>query len=67
VHRRKDAKGPAALSLAPAASEFQNPERYKVMNRSILLILIGVLAVVAAGAGYMYYQERQSGIEIDIN
>ena len=37
------------------------------MNRNILLVLIVVLAVAAAVAGYLYYQERQSGIDIDIN
>ncbi|MHC5653348.1 hypothetical protein [Stappia sp.] len=37
------------------------------MNRNFLLILIGALAVLAVGASYMYYQERQSGIDIKIN
>ncbi len=37
------------------------------MHRNFLLILIGVLAVVAVVAGYLYYQERQSGIDIEIN
>jgi hypothetical protein len=37
------------------------------MNRNLLLILIGVLAVCLIGAGYLYYQERQSGIHIEIN
>ncbi len=37
------------------------------MDRNILLILIGALAVVAVVAGYLYYQERQSGIEIQID
>jgi len=37
------------------------------MSRSFLLMLIGALAVVAAVAGYLYYQERQSGIDIEIN
>jgi hypothetical protein len=37
------------------------------MNRSFLLIVIGVLAVVAVGAVYLYNQERQSGIEIQID
>lgn len=37
------------------------------MNRNFLLILIVVLAVCAVGAGYLYYQERQSGIAIEIN
>jgi hypothetical protein len=37
------------------------------MSRNTLLILIGVLAACLIGAGYLYYQERQSGIDIEIN
>jgi hypothetical protein len=37
------------------------------MSRNSLLILVGVLAVCLIGAGYLYYQERQSGIDIEIN
>ena len=37
------------------------------MNRSSLLILIGVLVVIAAGASYLYFQERQSGVKIQID
>ncbi|MBL3554269.1 hypothetical protein [Rhodovulum sulfidophilum] len=37
------------------------------MSRHLLLILIGVLAVCLIGAGYLYYQERQSGIDIEIS
>ncbi|PZX23188.1 hypothetical protein H9N28_09175 [Rhodobacter capsulatus] len=37
------------------------------MSRNFLFLLIGVLAVVAAGTGYLYYQERQSGVDIKIN
>ncbi|WP_165354781.1 hypothetical protein [Tropicimonas sp. IMCC6043] len=37
------------------------------MSRSLLLILIGMLAVCLIGAGYLCCQERQSGIEIEIN
>lgn len=37
------------------------------MSRNFLLILIGVLAVCLIGAGYLYYQERQIGIDIEIN
>lgn len=36
------------------------------MNRSSLLVLVGVLAIVAVVASYLYYQERQSGIDIEI-
>ncbi len=37
------------------------------MSRNFLLVLIGVLAVSAVVAGYLYYQERQSGIDIKID
>ena len=37
------------------------------MNRNSLLVLIGLLLVVAVGASYLYYQERQSGIDIQID
>lgn len=37
------------------------------MNQNFLLILIGVLAVCAVGAVYLYYQERQSGIDLKID
>ena len=38
------------------------------MNRNILYLVIGVLAVAAAIFGYQLYQERQktTGIEINI-
>lgn len=41
--------------------------RNHVVNQKFLLILIGTLAVLAAAAGYLYYQERQSGIDIQID
>lgn len=37
------------------------------MNRTFLLMLIGALAVTSAVLGYLYYQERQSGVDIKIN
>lgn len=39
------------------------------MNRNVLYLLIGALVVVAAGLGYMFYQEQQktSGIELNLN
>ncbi|WP_435259930.1 hypothetical protein ACSBLW_09295 [Thioclava sp. FR2] len=37
------------------------------MSRNSLLMLIGVLAACLIGAGYLYYQERESGIDIEIN
>ncbi len=37
------------------------------MSRNFLFVLIGALVVCAVGAGYLYYQERQTGIEIQID
>ncbi len=37
------------------------------MNRNSLLLLIAVLAVCAILAAYLFYQERQSRIDIEIN
>lgn len=37
------------------------------MSRNFLFVLIGVLVVCLIGAGYFYYQERQNGIDIEIN
>jgi hypothetical protein len=37
------------------------------MNRNALLILTGILVIVAVGASYLYYQERQTGIDIQID
>lgn len=37
------------------------------MSRSVLYIVILILAVGAAVAGYLYYQESQGGIDIEIN
>jgi predicted negative regulator of RcsB-dependent stress response len=37
------------------------------MNQNLLVVLIGVLAACAIGFGYLYYQERQSGVEIKID
>lgn len=38
------------------------------MNRNILYLVIGALAVVTGALGYQFYQERQktTGIEISI-
>jgi hypothetical protein len=33
----------------------------------MLYMVIGALAVVAVIAGYLYYQERQSGVDIKID
>lgn len=37
------------------------------MSRNSLLILIGALAICAIFLGYLYYQERQSGVDIRID
>jgi hypothetical protein len=37
------------------------------MSRSVLYLVIGVLAVAAAIAGYLYYQQSQGGIDIEID
>ncbi len=37
------------------------------MNRSFLMVVIVALAIVASVAGYLYYQERQSGVDIKID
>ena len=39
------------------------------MNRNVLYLVIGALIVVAAGLGYMFYQEQQktSSIELNLN
>jgi|BarGraIncu00222A_1022003.scaffolds.fasta_scaffold55461_2 hypothetical protein len=45
------------------------PERgYPAINRNILYLVIGVLAVAAVVLGYQFYQERQkaAGIQIDV-
>lgn len=36
------------------------------MNRNTLYLLIGLLAVGLAVLGYMYFQESQSGVRINI-
>ncbi|MFD1196654.1 hypothetical protein ACFQ3C_18480 [Seohaeicola saemankumensis] len=37
------------------------------MSRNSLFILIGALAICVLGASYLYYQERQKGIDIQID
>lgn len=37
------------------------------MNRNLLFIVIGVLAACAIGFAILYYQERQSGIDIRLD
>jgi len=44
------------------------PENDQAMNRNVLYVAIGVLAVAAVVFGYQLYQERQktTGIEISV-
>ena len=37
------------------------------MNRNVLYLIIGALAVVIAVLGYRFYQERQKSTGIEIN
>ncbi|MGO4910181.1 hypothetical protein ACEN2J_17850 [Pseudorhodobacter sp. W20_MBD10_FR17] len=37
------------------------------MNQNFLYVLVAVLAASAIGFGYLYYQERQTGIAIKID
>ncbi len=37
------------------------------MNRNILYVIIGVLAIAAVAFGYQLYQERQKTTHIEIN
>ncbi len=37
------------------------------MSRNLLFVLVGALAVCAIGVSYLYYQERQTGIDIQID
>jgi hypothetical protein len=39
----------------------------KNMSRNLLLLPVATLAIVAAVLGYLYYQEQQNGMEIEIN
>lgn len=36
------------------------------MSRNVLYLVIGLLAAGVVVAGYLYYQESQSGIDIEI-
>lgn len=36
------------------------------MSRNMLYLLIGLLAAGILAVGYLYYQESQSGIDIEI-
>lgn len=49
------------------AGSIQDPATSMPRNRILLLALIGLLAVLAIGTGYLCYQERQGGIEIEID
>lgn len=36
------------------------------MSRGMLYLIVGLLAAVVLVVGYLYYQESQSGIDIEI-
>lgn len=36
------------------------------MNRNAMLLVIGLLVAAVCVVGYLYYQESQSGVEIQI-
>lgn len=52
------------VAAAPQRPDNTAGDQKSARNRNLLFILIGVLAAGAAGAGYLYYQERQGGIII---
>lgn len=41
-------------------------ERSITMRRNLPYLLIGLLALAVVIVGYLYYQERQGGIDIEI-
>lgn len=47
--------------------EFARPEGNQIVNRNVLYLVIGALAVVSAIFGYQLYQERQKTAGIEIN
>ena len=47
--------------------EFARPEGNQIVNRNVLYLVIGALAVVSAIVGYQLYQERQKSAGIEIN
>jgi len=46
---------------------FPGTKRDQTMNRNVLYLVIGVLAIVTAVIGYQLYQERQKTTGIEIN
>jgi hypothetical protein len=50
-----------------AEHDFGQHERSNDMSRSMLFLLIGLLAAGILVVGYLYYQESQSGIDIEID
>lgn len=47
--------------------EFARLEGNQIVNRNVLYLVIGALAVVSAIFGYQLYQERQKSAGIEIN
>jgi hypothetical protein len=56
--------GPRELGSPP---EYWNSAKDPEMSRTVLYLVIGLLAVGAAVSGYLYYQESQDGIDIQID
>jgi uncharacterized protein YjbJ (UPF0337 family) len=62
VSRRND----RANSSGERSKRAQAHERSNDMSRSMLYLLIGLLAAGILVVGYLYHQESQSGIDIEI-
>ncbi len=45
----------------------RNTKRNIVLSRNFLLVVIVALAIAAGVTGYLYYQESQTGIDIQID
>jgi hypothetical protein len=47
--------------------EFARPKGNRIVNRNVLYLVVGALAVISAILGYQLYQERQKTAGIEIN
>jgi hypothetical protein len=59
-----EAKSHATINMHPSVKGAS--ERWNIMSRNALYFLIGLLVVALVVAGYLYYQESRSGIDIQI-
>jgi hypothetical protein len=57
-------KSDATINMHPSVEGAS--ERWNIMSRNALYLLVGLLAVALVVAGYLYYQESRSGIDIQI-